>query len=335
MRKSRTEYMFNFEADEPGKLENMFAVSASLTDSVSELAVPFDQDYLDVFHATSGPWSARKQKWITDIGIRGEVGRSMDEAETAEGMTSVFDPVLCEVAYNWFCPKGGSILDPYAGGSTRGLVAAYLGYDYTGIDIRQEQVDANRKQYKAVKALHDKVFAEEIAAGTRERMKTPNWIEGDSVDLEKLLPAGKQYDLLFTCPPYYDLEVYSTKQGDNSTAQSYEKFLESYEEIIGLAVARLHKDRFAVITVGDVRNDKTGAYRLFPEDTSILLGRKLELVPHNKAILCTPIWNQAVRAAAAFPSNRRLAHTYQEVKIFWKGAEKKNAVKEAWGEFVP
>jgi hypothetical protein len=336
MRKSQTEQMMNFDADEAWKLENTFSVSASLLDTVRKLAAPFDQDYFDVFHVTSGPWAARKQRWVTDIGIRGEVGRSTDAAESDDAdITSVFDPVLCEVAYKWYCPKGGSILDPYAGGSTRGLVAAYLGYDYTGIDIRQEQVDANRKQYKAVKALHDKVFAEEIAAGTCEPMKTPTWIFGDSAEMEALLPAGKKYDLLFTCPPYYDLEVYSTKQSDNSTAQTYEEFLESYGGILRLAVDRLYNDRFAVITVGDVRSDKTGAYRLFPEDTSILLTRKLKLVPHNKAILCTPIWNHAVRAEAAFPSNRRLAHTYQEVKIFWKGAAKKNAVKEAWGEFVP
>jgi len=58
--------------------------------------------------------------------------------------TSVFDPVVAEIAYSWFCPKGGAILDPFAGGSTRGVVAGLLGRSYLGIDLRPEQVEANR-----------------------------------------------------------------------------------------------------------------------------------------------------------------------------------------------
>ena len=38
------------------------------------------------------------------------------DAPTASG-TSIFDPVLCEIAYRWFCPQGGTVLDPFAGGS--------------------------------------------------------------------------------------------------------------------------------------------------------------------------------------------------------------------------
>lgn len=31
------------------------------------------------------------------------------DAPTASG-TSIFDPVLCEIAYRWFCPPGGTVL---------------------------------------------------------------------------------------------------------------------------------------------------------------------------------------------------------------------------------
>jgi hypothetical protein len=58
-------------------------------------------------------------------------------------------------------------------------------------------------------------------------------------------------------------------------------------------------------------------------------------VPHNKAILYTPIGTLPIRASATFRKNRKLSHTYQEVKIFWKGAAKNGAVKEALGEFTP
>jgi hypothetical protein len=63
---------------------------------------------------------------------------------------SIFDPVLCEVAYRWFCPPGGAVLDPFAGGSVRGLVATRLGRRYFGVDLREEQVEANRGQWEAL-----------------------------------------------------------------------------------------------------------------------------------------------------------------------------------------
>jgi hypothetical protein len=50
--------------------------------------------------------------------------------------TSVFDPVLCELIYKWFAPERGLVLDPFAGGSVRGILAAHMGREYTGVDLR-------------------------------------------------------------------------------------------------------------------------------------------------------------------------------------------------------
>jgi hypothetical protein len=60
--------------------------------------------------------------------------------------TSIFDPVLCELVYRWFCPPNGVVLDPFAGGSVRGIVASKLGRQYVGIELRPEQCAANRDQ---------------------------------------------------------------------------------------------------------------------------------------------------------------------------------------------
>ena len=57
--------------------------------------------------------------------------------------TSIFDPVLCELMYSWFCPEGGQVIDPFAGGSVRGIVAAVVGYRYWGSDLSRQQVEAN------------------------------------------------------------------------------------------------------------------------------------------------------------------------------------------------
>lgn len=74
----------------------------------------------------------------------------LPDSELSSG-TSIFDPVLCELSYRWFSPPGGRILDPFAGGSVRGIVAAALGRNYVGIDLRPEQIEANREQWPAVR----------------------------------------------------------------------------------------------------------------------------------------------------------------------------------------
>ena len=51
-----------------------------------------------------------------------------DGSERSVSGTSIFDPVLCEIAYRWFSPAGGLILDPFAGA----LCAASLPQSWGG-----------------------------------------------------------------------------------------------------------------------------------------------------------------------------------------------------------
>ncbi|MHA7762820.1 chromosome partitioning protein ParB, partial [Enterococcus faecalis] len=191
-------------------------------------------------------WLDRKKQW-KELGIKSELGREDNlvfsanlQAPGLEG-TSIFDPVLCELGYRWFTPKTKSnIFDPFAGGSVRGIVAKVLGHNYTGIDLRAEQVSANYAN------------AREIG------LSDINWICDDSLDIDEHIENESQ-DLLFTCPPYADLEVYSDDERDISN-MSYEEFAEAYSEILKRSARKLKDNRFAVVTISDVR-DKKGFYR--------------------------------------------------------------------------
>src|SRR5262249_25656604 len=86
--------------------------------------------------------------WVAGDRPEGElddVSRKILAAQPQSG-PSIFDPVLCELVYRWFCPLGGTVLDPFAGGSVRGIVASKLGRPYVGVDLRPEQIAANREQ---------------------------------------------------------------------------------------------------------------------------------------------------------------------------------------------
>ena len=216
--------------------------------------------------------------------------------------TSIFDPVLCELVYRWFCPPGGLVLDPFAGGSVRGIVASKLGRQYKGIDLSARQIAANNLQAR-------KICAEPL----------PDWIEGDSL---LLLPEGNlvRADLVFSCPPYFDLEIYSDDPRDLST-MDWPDFCEAYRAIIAAACERLLDDRFACFVVGDVR-DKDGFYRNLPGLT-VEAFEAAGAWLYNEAILITAIGSLPIRAAKQFDASRKLGKTHQNVLVFCKGDPKK------------
>lgn len=207
-----------------------------------------------VLDGNSGDWKNRLKKWNT-LGIKSEIGRNnnmlfnkgLEKHMPNYNNTSIFDAVLCELMYRWFCDEGGEILDPFAGGSVRGIVANKMGFKYTGIDIRQEQIDSNREQ----------------AISILEVDNQPNWYVGDSNSV--LDGFTKEFDFVFSCPPYADLEVYSDLEGDISN-MDYKDFLSAYESIIEKSCKLLKKGSLACFVVGEVR-DKNGFYIGFVPDT--------------------------------------------------------------------
>jgi hypothetical protein len=286
-----------------------------------------------VLDARQGYWQKRKAAWLS-LGIKSEEGRSEGitwgdsdamrdpslnhyrkqnagkRANVAPGGTnnaqeqpgtSVFDPVLCELVYRWFCPQGGVVLDPFAGGSVRGITAALLGRQYVGVELRHAQIAANEEQ------------AERICGVVR-----PAWVEGDAAHVDTL--ATGEYDLLFTCPPYADMEVYSDDPRDLST-MPYAKFSNAFRDIIARSCRMLKEDRFAVIVVGEVR-DKDGSYLGFVPDT-VRAFEDAGLRFYNDAVLVTVAGSLPVRVGKQFEAGRKLGKTHQNVLIFVKGDPKK------------
>jgi DNA modification methylase len=276
----------------------------------------FIEPPFSILDTKSGNWMKRKKLW-KKIGIKSEIGRDSNtinagtdlyknckERLSSQGIDaakdahiSIFDPALCEVIYHWFCNEGGNILDPFAGGSVRGIVANYLGYKYTGIDIRQEQVDSNREQALEILSINNQ----------------PQWYVGDS---NKVLNDNWEckFDFIFSCPPYADLEVYSDLDGDISN-KPYNKFLELYETIIQKSCKLLKSGRFACFVVGEVR-DKKGDYIGFVPDT-INAFKKCGMKFYNEAILLNSIASASMRANGNMKS-KKLVKIHQNVLIFKK-----------------
>ena len=277
---------------------------------------------ISVFDCNSPHWQKRKRNWLS-LGIKSECGRnatsiniSGDKKITStydtknfspqtlefqrkfvgNGAISVFDPVLTEVMYNWFCPANGMILDPFAGGSVRGIVAHCLGFKYTGCELRNEQVESNREQ----------------AIDILEVNNQPQWYCGDS---EKVIPRlTPEYDLLFSCPPYANLEVYSDHPDDLSNME-YKSFRNKYNSIIKESVKKLKPKSYAIFVVGEVR-DKQGYYLDFVGETKKYF-MDCGLKFYNEIILIGS-YARASMVANSYMKNKKIPKVHQNVLIFYK-----------------
>jgi len=281
-----------------------YGESGNVEQARKTLAERFIVPPFSVLDARQGYWQERKRAWIS-LGVCGELGRdevlfaSQDNLNEITGTKfagiSIFDPVLCELAYRWWCPAGGLVINPTAGESVYGLVASYLGYRYKGVELREEQVQANRKQ-------------------NTEMGLSAEWILGDGQDVYSLV--GEDADMIMCCPPYADLEVYSDNPLDLSTME-YKEFIEVYRKIISESVKRLKDNRFAVFTVGEIR-DGRGAYRNFLGET-IKAFLDAGCSYYNEATLITPAGTAGIRAGRQFTTGRKLVKSHQNVLVFLKG----------------
>ena len=277
-------------------------------------AARFGAPPFSVLDARKGYWKERRHYWEHTYHIHSERGRQDNligykglGGDEARG-TSVFCPVLTELVYRWFCPAGGSVLDPFAGGSVRGCVAARTGLRYTGVDLAKAQVEENRRQAKKIGA---------IAEAASAKWVPPSWVCADSRRLHDLPAVGHAYDFVFSCPPYYDLERYSEDPDDLSLAASYSDFLEGYRQIIAAALHRLAADRFCCFVVGEIR-DADGFCRNFVSDTISAVqdaGARL----YNHATMLLPLNTLPIRASKTFNATSKLGNCHQHVLVFYKG----------------
>lgn len=246
----------------------------------------------------AAPRSYHTQEWVKDKELAG-----LSQGQTG---TSIFDPVICELAYRWFCPPTGVVLDPFAGGSVRGIVASIWGRGYVGIDLRPEQVEANIKQREQI----------------RPEEKRLTWLCGDARDVDQLV-GNARFDFLFTCPPYYNLEQYSYLDGDLSNAPDYDGFLESYERIIANSLLHLRTDRFACFVVGNFRGSDSRMVDFVGDTIRAFESAGADF--YNEIILVNVAGSLPIRVRNQFRASRKIGKTHQQVLVFVKGDARRAA----------
>lgn len=282
------------ELEQAGNLDNVAVELNLFGEEIPQLSV-MDRVGFAPISIWKPDWNVTKslKEWVGDAGQSRELqGRKM-ALLGSKYTTSIFNPHLAQMILSAYVENNKTIYDGFAGGGTRGFVASAMGHSYTGIEIRQEEVDRLRERQKELGVefvLH--------CADSRFYDIDPD-----------------NYDFSYTCPPYYDLEVYSALEGDMSNVGEYDEFLQMLKESMGVTYKGLKPGSLFIMVVGNFR-DKKGNLRHFNGDV-VRLGKELGFQLHDELVF----WGAsdvAYQRLGQFVANRRSVRVHEYVIIFKK-----------------
>jgi len=154
-----------------------------------------------------------------------------DRSTDADDNVSIFNPHLALMILSAYCPKGAYIYDPFAGGGTRGFIATAMGFKYYGREIRQIEVNRIKRVQKKLK-LKFHIFC---------------------ADAKSDPPKNERFDFSYTCPPYWNMEVYSNLPDDISNANTYQEFLSGMKKALISTYKALKPGTLSIWVVGNFR----------------------------------------------------------------------------------
>lgn len=229
---------------------------------------------------------------IEDGEVKHKKGKSFN------GNVSVLDPVACEVILRLFMPTNGvRVYNPFGGGVQFGFVCGANGYEYTASEIRQNQCDANN--------------------AICQDFVNVKWIKSDS---SKFIPKQK-YDLMFSCPPYYQVEEYldydgNPPEGELNNIPTYEQFRDTLFQGYKNALSMLNDNCFFVVMTGDSR-DKNGAYYGCEAEHELFF-KEQGLHIYNKIVYLECEFTRLAHAKVTL-NYRKFPKREQKILCFYKG----------------
>ncbi len=209
---------------------------------------------------------------------------------------SEFNPTIAENIINFWSNEEDIILDPFAG-RTRCLISTLKNRKYIGFEISKEVYE------KTSKIIYENLKGELI----------PKLYNEDSFNLDKIkLPM---VDLIFSCPPYWNLEKYESCEGQLSDIKDYNKFLERYKQIMKKSINLLKDGKYMCLVVGDFRKNKK--YYTFHLD-NIKIMEELGMKLHDIIIIQSVTFDIANRRFGMFKNHKFTSKVHEYLLVFKK-----------------
>jgi tRNA G10 N-methylase Trm11 len=128
-----------------------------------------------------------------------QIARGFERNKLAPRIT-IFQPSLARYLLSKYAPEAKTVVDPFSGFSGRMLGTASLGMSYAGYDIKEETINESKQ---IIDFLDLKNCSVSVA------------------DFETNID-NKEYDVLLTCPPYTNKEIWL----DNQNCQKADYYIE-------------------------------------------------------------------------------------------------------------
>ena len=234
-------------------------------------------------------------------GNRAGARQAHDKGSPYTGTYSVFPMPLAEwMLLRYAGDKGGKVLDSFAGGPPRALAAYLLGYEYHGIELRNEAIQDNLKFFKK--------------HGLTKNIKYHLGKAQDICDFFR----DELFDFAYTCPPYWNLEVYSEHEDDLSNVKSYDDFMCGIDDAIKAQYSVLKAGAFSCWVVNNFRDKKTSDIYDFRGDL-INAAKRAGFTFWQDVILSKRLGTAAVRAGMYWKNgNYKLVPRHEYLLVFRK-----------------
>ena len=216
--------------------------------------------------------------------------------------TSYFNPKLCKIVYSSYCPQNGTIFDPFSS-VVRPYVAKLMDYNYTGCEIRKDECEK----------INDILNAGSLFETSE--------VSVHNVDCRKF-ETDQKFDLIFTCPPYWNLETYSDMDSDLSNISDYKQFISEMSTVYNKCANLMHENSYCCFVVADFRDYSEGRKlinRLVPFVSDMIrCGENSGLTLYDKVIIKKPLGTAPSRLKLW--NNRKTVRIHEELIIFKKSA---------------
>ena len=245
------------------------------------------------------PTKESKLRWKEAYFSDNEIDiRKTSSGYTEDGIQkmSEFHAGVAENIIRYWSMKGSKVVDPFAGRVTRAVVTTKLDREYYGYEITPNT-------YKRALTHFDK------------HNISPNLYKGDGCKLEHT--EDNFADLVFTCPPYFNIEQYETCDNQLSDIKDYDTFMDSMGECIKNVKRVLKEGAWAVFVVADFRVG--GELKSFSSD--LIQRFKNNDMIHYDTIIMENISPFATLTAYQAACKRYTPKTHEYILVFRKPGE--------------
>ena len=220
---------------------------------------------------------------------------------------SIFPYHLGETIVKFYSKPDDTVFDPFMGHNSRMQIVFELGRNYIGYDISKEFMKENFK-------LKELLLKRCLDDGLKHN--TIDIYEKDSRNID--LPENS-VDMIFTSPPYWDLEFYGEEENQLGYKKSYGLFLHGLKQVLTGCSKVLKPGCYCVFNVNDFR--KEGRFYSYHTDV-IQLTNNLDLNIWDNVIVD---WGSSI--ASCFASQideRKICGKRHEYLLVFKKRDEAN-----------